>query len=506
MIQLVKDEIIKAIKAADREAINQGYRHEFTINLNDIEKNVKEICRRVLKDNSLTVPDKDLATMIRSRVRDQQEGFTREKHHKEYKKLSSGKEARRLSYFTSNNTLQINFPMDGYGNKHTLKSGAQSKFSINQAAMAAMQGTVVNKVRKDINELIGSDLTGSQMDEGYKADKTKGRKGIRLSALHGTKSNRTTVAAFGGAEKMKSNASSRHDAIEEKDFEKAISAGHNINNLYDKVYEEYSKAFLTEVGLEQTLDMSIDDMRKQLRVQITYDPANKNATMKDYDSKQLQKFIENHQSKVIKHLSNQLTDEEMKTSRSPKEHLIGASAKSIIKNMFPHKSNPDMRFKVNKKLLAFGDVNKKQAAKFAGNKGRVKKKTNKASAVKVTAGYKALSRGKGRVDEVAGQNPMALKALLNEMLPQTIAQNMTSPALQYRTGRFANSVRVDNITQGPRGGNTMIEATYRNNPYETFAPGGKMYTPQRNPERLIKRSIRQVATSLVGARFGISIQ
>ena len=38
---------------------------------------------------------------------------------------------------------------------------------------------------------------------------------------------------------------------------------------------------------------------------------------------------------------------------------------------------------------------------------------------------------------------------------------MTSPALRYRTGRFANSVRVDNVTQGPRGGNTMIETTYK---------------------------------------------
>ena len=42
----------------------------------------------------------------------------------------------------------------------------------------------------------------------------------------------------------------------------------------------------------------------------------------------------------------------------------------------------------------------------------------------------------------------------------TVAQNMTSPALNYRTGRLANSVRVDNVTQGPRGGNTMIETSY----------------------------------------------
>ena len=39
------------------------------------------------------------------------------------------------------------------------------------------------------------------------------------------------------------------------------------------------------------------------------------------------------------------------------------------------------------------------------------------------------------------QNPMALRKLLNEALPQQVAQNMVAPALRYRTGRFANSVQ-----------------------------------------------------------------
>ena len=33
------------------------------------------------------------------------------------------------------------------------------------------------------------------------------------------------------------------------------------------------------------------------------------------------------------------------------------------------------------------------------------------------------------------QNPMAIRNLLNEMLPQQVAQNMVAPALRYRTGR-----------------------------------------------------------------------
>ena len=93
--------------------------------------------------------------------------------------------------------------------------------------------------------------------------------------------------------------------------------------------------------------------------------------------------------------------------------------------------------------------------------------------------------------------------MLNKVLPVAIAKNMVAPALQYRTGRFANSVQVDDVTQGPRGGNTMIQTSYLTNPYETFAPGGKKYTQQRDPESLIKRTVREVATGIIGAKFGI---
>ena len=40
-------------------------------------------------------------------------------------------------------------------------------------------------------------------------------------------------------------------------------------------------------------------------------------------------------------------------------------------------------------------------------------------------------------------------------------------------------------------------------PYATFAPGGKMYTPQRNPIPLIEMSIREIASELAIGRYGI---
>jgi len=512
MIALVKEEIIKAIKAADREAVNQGYRHIFKLNLSDVMKNMEEVTKRAMIDNDVAelVPEKDIKAICYNRVK---QIFTSKKHQQEYA-TRDAKQARRLSYKgTPGKNIDIHFPMQSYGQKgiKAAKGGGTttSQYTINQQVMGAMQDECLNKVRKDINkQFLGKGtVSGSQMKGGYRRSGTRpGDPYIKLSALHGTKSNRTTVAAFGGAEKMKENTEANFDSMEEKDFEKAISAGTNINNLYQKVYETYQEAFYTEVGLEQALDMSIKDMRKNLTVEINYDPANKNATMKDYDSRELQKFILEHTAVIEREVTDALTNEELQTSRSPKDHLVGASAKSVIQNMFPHKTKPDMRYKVNKKLLSFKDVKSKQSTKFGSKKTSPNKSTTGKTAVRAAAGYKGLSRGMGHVEKKAGQNPMALKSLLNEILPPAVAANMVAPALRYRTGRFANSVRVDNVTQGPRGGNTMIEATYRTNPYETFAPGGKQYTPQRDPERLIKRTIRQVASGLIGARFGIDIQ
>lgn len=191
----------------------------------------------------------------------------------------------------------------------------------------------------------------------------------------------------------------------------------------------------------------------------------------------------------------------IENSPSVIDSIINETPKAIVATLFPHKAKPDMRLKVNKALFRTTKTPRKGSTKFeSGTKKRAKPKTHKRTGLGPAVGSSGLRTGG------SGSNPMALKALLNEILPQTVAMNMIAPALQYRTGRFANSVRVDNITQGPRGGNTMIEASYMNNPYETFAPGGKQYTQQRDPERLIKKSIRQVASGLVGARFGIEIQ
>ena len=99
----------------------------------------------------------------------------------------------------------------------------------------------------------------------------------------------------------------------------------------------------------------------------------------------------------------------------------------------------------------------------------------------------------------------SLQTLLNQALHEQIRQNMGTGSdkkvLNYRTGRFASSARVEKITQSREG---MLTAfyTYMKYPYQTFEPGFKQGVPtSRDPKLLISKSIRDIATTIVGNRM-----
>jgi hypothetical protein len=98
------------------------------------------------------------------------------------------------------------------------------------------------------------------------------------------------------------------------------------------------------------------------------------------------------------------------------------------------------------------------------------------------------------------QSPIALKNLINSVLPQMVAIKMQPPALRYRTGRFANSARVTQVMQGPRGG-LQADYTYMRDPYGTFEPGGKMGSVQRDPRKIIGQTIREIVAQGMQNKF-----
>ncbi len=83
-------------------------------------------------------------------------------------------------------------------------------------------------------------------------------------------------------------------------------------------------------------------------------------------------------------------------------------------------------------------------------------------------------------------NLTSILGLLNMKLPSIVAGNMGNPALENRTGRFAQSVRATDVVQTPKGF-PSVGYTYMRNPYQVFEGDAG-----RDPRTLIDRSIREI--------------
>lgn len=99
-------------------------------------------------------------------------------------------------------------------------------------------------------------------------------------------------------------------------------------------------------------------------------------------------------------------------------------------------------------------------------------------------------------------NLSQLLILINSQLQDVISANMgdgrSRNVLNYRTGRFASTVKVEQLSSSKQG---MISAfySYMKNPYATFSTGGRQSMPKsRDPKLLISKSIREIAQQVVG--------
>ena len=134
--------------------------------------------------------------------------------------------------------------------------------------------------------------------------------------------------------------------------------------------------------------------------------------------------------------------------------------------------------------------------------GRPGVRTKKVKVTRVKARGVPLKKKKPATRKAQGSNisSFALIGIINDRLPETLQRNMQSPALNYRTGRFANSVRVLDAAQ-TRQGYTSFGYTYQKSPYQTFEIGYRQGTADRDPRRLIDRSIREIAAQYALGRF-----
>ena len=165
---------------------------------------------------------------------------------------------------------------------------------------------------------------------------------------------------------------------------------------------------------------------------------------------------------------------------------------------------------INSALEPFRDS---ASIKVSGKRRTIKNKTTvqkkkarpkiKSSALTINAKVRVKGRKRRQNTSTSTSELLRMIAMINKRLPDVVRKNMQEPALQNRTGRFADSVEVTEVVPTPKGF-PSVGYTYRKNPYQVFEMGQgepPWATPERDPRKLIDRSIREVAAQLAMGRL-----
>lgn len=165
-------------------------------------------------------------------------------------------------------------------------------------------------------------------------------------------------------------------------------------------------------------------------------------------------------------------------------------------------TNEDVaEFNIVKELTKAKNIKAKNPKPKVRKKQKVKTVQKNIKTKSTAPTKKAPKRAKTNVP--TSTNILSLAALINEKLPETIRKNMKPPALENRTGRFSNSVKIVEATYTAQG-YPSFGYTYQKDPYQVFEPslGNSAWSSQeRDPKRLIDRSIREVAAQIMAGRF-----
>jgi hypothetical protein len=126
------------------------------------------------------------------------------------------------------------------------------------------------------------------------------------------------------------------------------------------------------------------------------------------------------------------------------------------------------------------------------NKISIPVNTIKGGTVKVTK-----KSGRTSQEKPTGDSLASLIALINSKLHDKIRQNMgkgnSKQILNYRTGRFAKSVKLDNLIRAREKNAVLANIDYHGFPYSRFADkGDPLWKPGRDIRGIIGRSIRQI--------------
>lgn len=138
-----------------------------------------------------------------------------------------------------------------------------------------------------------------------------------------------------------------------------------------------------------------------------------------------------------------------------------------------------------------------------GNKSVIKPNVSSSTKKAKVGRSKSITKSKRAVQ--LDNTVLELQTLLDANLVEKVKQNMgtgtSKNVLNLRSGRFAESVKVRNISKS-RQGMISVFYTYMKNPYATFSAGGRQELPRsRDPKLLISRSIRELARANIANRL-----
>jgi len=191
-------------------------------------------------------------------------------------------------------------------------------------------------------------------------------------------------------------------------------------------------------------------------------------------------------NEVILSLIDKLDVPNLKGSKSSIEHRV-----DVITNVFAdYDKLPNVRSNVKKKKTKRTKASAGTNRKSKSSKGKAFKDSTAAGKIKFGG------------NESRKQSNITLFALLQNQLPRTVASNMGYPRLENRTGTFASSVQVTDVSQ-TRQGYPSVGYTYRKDPYQVFeaSSGTRFSSVERDPRTIIDASIRQIAAQLVTTRL-----
>ena len=199
------------------------------------------------------------------------------------------------------------------------------------------------------------------------------------------------------------------------------------------------------------------------------------------------------------------------------ERLLGRAASNLIQkrnttifNQFNTvkwtelKGSEPVEEEIVRQMSEIARGRKPKASKSKAIKqGRTKTKAKRSKGIKDTAtlkkglkfkrkSTKGPQQRKGVESGETLQEISKIENLINKRLPAEVRRNMGRPALINQTGRFSNSVELENLRPTAKG--LSGDFTYQLSPYETFEnTGSRRWPTGYNPKPLIAKSIRNLA-------------